>query len=69
MKKIIVLVLGLFILTGCSIEIKTIRYEYKDLDGNTGIADDCMTIRGNLVCDLEDGTRLSVKSFRRVYSD
>ena len=69
MKKVIVLVLSLFILTGCSIEIKGSSYEYVDLNNNKGNAKDCWSNYGNLSCDLYDGTRIKVMSYKRIDSD
>lgn len=67
--KLIILVLSILLLSGCTIRLGYDYYEYEDLDGNKGTANDCMTIRGNLLCDLKDGTRVSVKSFKGIYKD
>lgn len=69
MKKLLIIPLVAIMLCGCTIKIGYDYYEYVDLDGNEGKANDCMTIRGNLICDLKDGTRLSVRSFKGIYRD
>lgn len=68
-NKLIILVLPILLLCGCTIRFGHDYYEYEDLDGNKGIANVCVTTRGNLICDLEDGTRLSVKSYKGIYKD
>lgn len=41
-------------------------YEYVDLDNNTGVASECSSYSGNLVCKLEDGTIKLVKECKLV---
>ena len=41
-------------------------YEYVDLDNNIGIASECSSYSGNLVCKLEDGTIKLVKECKLV---
>lgn len=41
-------------------------YEYVDLDNNTGVASECSSYIGNLVCKLEDGTIKLVKECKLV---
>lgn len=63
MKKI-VLMLVILLLCGCTIRLGDYDYyEYKDLEGNEGIAKECGTSWGNMYCDLKDGTRIAVQSY------
>ena len=43
-----------------------VKYEYTDLDNNTGIAARYCNNKSNLVCYLKDGTIIQVKSFKRI---
>lgn len=67
--KLIILVLSILLLCSCTIRFGYDYYEYEDLDSNKGTANDCATIRGNLICYLEDGTKLSVKKYKGIYKD
>ncbi len=65
MKKYLIIIFVL-ILCGCEIEIKDSQYEYIDTLGNKGIAKDCWSNFGHYHCDLEDGTRVQVASYKEV---
>lgn len=67
MFKILLIVISSLILCGCSIHISYDYYEYKDLEGNTGIAEDCFSVYGKMRCELKDGTMILVQSYRGVY--
>lgn len=41
-------------------------YKYVDLDNNEGIAKKCHQGQGSPICELEDGTILSVKSYKYI---
>lgn len=41
-------------------------YEYVDLDNNIGVASECSSYNGNLVCKLEDSTIKLVKECKLV---
>lgn len=69
MKKLIILVIPILLLTGCTIRIGYDYYEYEDLDGKTGIAEDCWSNYGQMICRLKDNTRVAVKSHKGVYKD
>lgn len=65
MKKYLIIIFVL-ILCGCEIEIKDSQYEYIDTLGNKGIAKNCISSFGSMSCELEDGTRVKVISFKEV---
>lgn len=71
MKKGLILMTLIFILCGCSVEFTPDPdyYEYKDLEGNEGKANDCWHPYGNLYCELNDGTQIKVQSYREVNHD
>lgn len=74
---IIIIILGIFvyIVTPVILFIDTIRegdyktyytyYTYVDLDNNEGIADKCKHDR-TPICELEDGTVIAVKKYKRI---
>lgn len=66
MRRLIVVIIVLFILSGCSIKISEIAYEYVDTNNNTGTAKACYTTYGNLTCRLDDGTKIKVISYKPV---
>ena len=70
-KSIIILVISILLLCGCTIRLAYDYYEYEDFDGNKGIAKECWTgnFDGIFKCDLKDGTRIAVKSYKGVYED
>ena len=63
-KRMFVALIVFIFLTGCSVEIKSTRYKYVDYDNNEGYADDCWSPYGRFVCELADGTRVQVKSYK-----
>ena len=65
-KRTFVALIVFIFLTGCSIEIKSTRYKYVDYDNNEGYADYCFHPYGNFICELADGTRVQVKSYKEV---
>lgn len=69
MKKGLILMTLIFILCGCSVEIGPDYYEYKDLEGSEGKAIDCWQATGQMRCELKDGTRIAVQSYRGVIHD
>lgn len=69
MKKGLILMTLIFILCGCSVELGPDYYEYKDLEGNEGKAIDCWQATGQMRCELKDGTRIAVQSYRGVNHD
>lgn len=69
MKKGLILMTLIFILCGCSVEVGPDYYEYKDLEGNEGKAIDCWQATGQMRCELKDGTRIVVQSYRGVNHD
>lgn len=67
MKKLLIIPLIAIMLCGCiDIRLGYDYYEYVDLDGNEGKADDCWKSYGNMICELEDGTEIKVKRFKGV---
>ncbi len=69
MKKGLILMTLIFILCGCSVEVGPDYYEYKDLEGNEGKAIDCWQATGQMRCELKDGTKIAVQSYRGVNHD
>lgn len=70
MKKGLILMTLIFTLCGCSVEFAPdYYYEYKDLEGNEGKADECSFMYGNMTCELNDGTRIKVQSYKRCQND
>ena len=69
MKKGLILMTLIFILCGCSLDMGPDYYEYKDLEGNEGKANECWSSTGQMRCKLEDGTRIVVQSYRGVNND
>ncbi len=69
MKKVLILMTLIFILCGCSVEVGPDYYEYKDLEGNEGKAIDCWQATGQMRCELKDGTRIAVQSYRGINHD
>lgn len=69
MKKGLILMTIILILCGCSVEVGPDYYEYKDLEGNEGKANDCWYTYGNMTCELNDGTRIKVQSYKGVNHD
>ena len=69
MKKLILLIIPILLLCGCTVRIGYDYYEYEDLKGNKGIADDCWSPYGKLTCELEDGTKILVQSYKGIYKD
>ena len=67
MKRLILVIIVLFILSGCTIKFGSdICYEYVDTNNNTGTAKECMSNYGNLTCRLYDGTKIKVISYKPV---
>lgn len=66
MKKLILLIIPILLLCGCTVSIGYEKYKYKDLEGNVGEAKDCWMGQGLLICELDDGTRITVQSYRGV---
>lgn len=65
--KIFLIITFILILSGCSIRVSYDYYEYKDLEGNTGTAEDCWSSYGQMRCKLKDDTKILVQSYRGVY--
>lgn len=65
MKKLILLIIPI-LLCGCTVSIGYEKYEYKDLEGNVGEAKDCWMGQGLLKCELYDGTKIMVQSYKGV---
>lgn len=66
MKKLLIIPLIAIMLCGCTIKVGYDYYEYVDLDGNEGKANDCWKPFGNMICELEDRTEIKVKRFKGV---
>lgn len=69
MKKLIILIIPILLLCGCTMRSGYNYYEYKDLEGNIGTAETCFEDNGGLFCRLSDGTLLQVHSFKFISSN
>ena len=71
MKKIIILILAIILLTGCvTVCVTESKYEYIDLFGNKGISNNCYEVYngGALNCELGEDSIIQVSQYELVES-
>lgn len=63
----ILIMLFIVFLYGLDTGFKPFHYEYKTIDGDEGVAENCWTDRGEPACRLEDGTIIyNLKETKRI---
>lgn len=60
----LLLVLVIVMITGCTIKIGYDHYIYTDTQNNEGIAKDCWSRYGVMKCELEDGSIVQVIKYK-----
>lgn len=72
MKKLILLIVPILLITGCvSVYVSNNKYEYIDMFGNKGTSNNCYEgyRRGGLYCEIENDGIVQVSQYKLISSD